>query len=120
MQTDQSSGDSTTAAAPKDDFEAFEMALLTLSERVRTDDAFARDLYGALCNMRWRRSRDADAEPVSMSWRHAGGVVAHLACKGECYLDYYCSGNEGVVPTRIREALGALGWVPAPRPGDEG
>jgi hypothetical protein len=118
MQTDQSNSDSTTAAPPTDDFEAFEMALRTLSERVRTDDAFAHDLYGALCNMRWRR-RDTDAEPVSMSWRHAGGVVAHLACKGECYLDYYCSGNEGIVPTRIREALGELGWVPAPRPRDE-
>ncbi len=108
MQTDQSNGDSITRTEPKDDFEAFEMALRTLSERVRTEDAFAHDLYGALCNVRWRR-RDADAEPVSMSWRHAGGVVAHLACKGESYLDYYCSGNEGVVPTRIRDTLGELG-----------
>jgi hypothetical protein len=119
MQTRQSNGDSTTDTAPRDDFEAFEMALRTLSERVRTDDAFAQDLYGALCNMRWHR-RDADTEPVSMSWRYAGGVVAHLANKGGCYLDYYCSGNEGVVPARIREALSELGWIPAPWPEDEG
>jgi hypothetical protein len=119
MQTHQSNDDSPADTAPKDDFEVFEMALRTLSERVRTDDGFAHDLYGALCNMRWHR-QDADTEPVSMSWRHAGGVVAHLACKGGCYLDYYCSGNEGVVPTRIREALGELGWVRAPRPGNEG
>ncbi len=104
--------------APTDDFEAFEMALRKLSERVRTDDAFAHDLYGALCNMRWHR-RDADSEPVSMSWRYAGGVVSHLACKGGCYLDYYCSGNEGVVSAPIRDALDLLGWIPAPWPEDE-
>ncbi len=115
MQTHQSNDESGTYTAAKDEFEAFEMALRTLSERVRTDDAFAHDLYGALCNMRWRR-RDADAEPVSMSWRYASGVVSHLACKGGCYLDYYCSGNEGVVPARIREALGELGWIPSPWP----
>jgi hypothetical protein len=115
MQTHQSNDESGTDTAAKDEFEAFEMALRTLSERVGTDDAVAHDLYGALCNMRWRR-QDADAEPVSMSWRYAGGVVSHLACKGGCYLDYYCSGNEGVVPARIREALGELGWIPSPWP----
>jgi hypothetical protein len=26
------------------------------------------------------------------------------------------SGNEGVVPARIREALGELGWIPSPWP----
>jgi hypothetical protein len=55
-----------------------------------------------------------------MSWRYAGGVVSHLACKGGCYPYYYCSGNEGVVPARIRDALGALGWIPAPWPENEG
>jgi hypothetical protein len=118
MQTHRSNDDSTTDPAPKDDFEAFEMALRTLSERVRTDDDFAHDLYGALCNMRWRR-RGTDTKPVSMSWRYAGGVVSHLACKGGCYLDYYCSGNEGIVSPSIRNALGELGWIPAPWPKDE-
>ena len=119
MQSHESNGESSTDTAPRDESEAFEVALRTLSERVRTDDAFAHELYGALCNMRWRRG-DADREPVSMSWRYAGGVVSHLACKGGCYLDYYCSGNEGVVSARIRDALGALGWITAPWPEDEG
>jgi hypothetical protein len=113
MQSQQSNDESNTYAAPRNEFETLEMALRTLSERVRTDDAFAHELYGALCNMRWRR-RDANREPVSMSWRYAGGVVSHLACKRGCYLDYYCSGNEGVVSPRIRDALGALGWISAP------
>ncbi len=119
MQSSQSNDKSSTDTAPRDESEAFEVALRTLSERVRTDDAFAQELYGALCNMRWRR-RDTDREPVSMSWRYAGGTVSHLACKGGCYLDYYCSGNEGNVSARIRDALGTLGWIPAPWPEDEG
>lgn len=98
---------------PEREFEAFEVALRTLAERVRADDVFARELYGALCNMRWRRTC-SDAELVSMSWRYAGGVVAHLACKGGCYLDYYCSGNEGVVSEQVLRALGDLGWIPEP------
>jgi len=118
MQSHQSNGEPSTDTAPGDEFEAFEVALRTLSERVRTDDAFAHELYGALCNMRWHR-RDVDREPVSMSWRYAGGVVSHLACKGGCYLDYYCSGNEGVVSARIRDALCELGWISAPWPEDE-
>lgn len=97
------------------DIEAFELALRTMSERVNTDDGFARELYGALCNMRWRRTSSA-GEPLSMSWRYAGSVVADLACRGECYLDYYCSGGEGVVSEHVRVALGTLGWEPAPWP----
>jgi hypothetical protein len=119
MQSPQSHDEASTDTTPRDEFEAFEVALRTLSERVRTDDAFAHELYGALCNMRWRR-RDADTKPVSMSWRYAGGVVSHLACRGGCYLDYYCSGNEGVVSARIRDALGTLGWISAPWSEDEG
>ena len=119
MQTYQSNGEPSTETVPRDEFEALEITLRTLSELVRADDAFAHDLYGALCNMRWRL-RDSGRDPVSMSWRHAGGVVSYLACKGGCYLDYYCSGNEGTVPARIRDALGALGWIPAPWPEDEG
>ena len=84
MQDHQSNDESSTDTAPTNEFEMFEVALRTLSERVRSDDAFAHDLYGALCNMRWRR-RDADTEPVSISWRYAGDVVAHLACKVETW-----------------------------------
>ena len=78
MQTNQSNSDSTTAAAPTDDFEAFEMALRTLSERVRTDDAFAHDLYGALCNMRWRR-RDADNPGVVYEDAESFKAALHAA-----------------------------------------
>jgi hypothetical protein len=97
------------------DFETFEIALQTLSQRVNADETFARELYGALCNMRWCRV-GSDKEPVSMTWRYAGGVVAHLACRGGCYLDYYCAGGEGTVSERVRATLGELGWEPVPWP----
>lgn len=118
MQSHHNPDAADTNTEPRDEFEAFEVALRTLSERARTNETFAHELYGALCNMRWRR-RYADNDPVSMSWRHAGGVVSHLACKGGFYLDYYCSGNEGMVSAPIRDALAALGWIPAPWPEDE-
>ncbi len=97
-----------------DDFETFEGALRTLADRVAADDVLARELYASFCNMRWQR--EGMEESVSMSWRYAGGVVADLVGRGECYLDYYCSGNEGVVSERVCEALAELGWTPVPWP----
>ncbi len=63
MENKQSNGTSSTDTVLANEFEAFEVALRTLSECVRTDDGFAHELYGALCNMRWRR-RDVDRELV--------------------------------------------------------
>jgi hypothetical protein len=102
-------------SAPEQDFRDFEAALQTLSERVRSDEEFAHDLYSALCNMQWRR-RGTDGSPIAMSWRYAGGLVAHLACNGGDYLAYYCSGGEGKVARAVEEALARLGWEPVPWP----
>jgi|HubBroStandDraft_2_1064218.scaffolds.fasta_scaffold80830_2 hypothetical protein len=96
------------------DFQEFEIGLRTLVDQMAVDDVFAREVYASLCNMRWQR--EGMEEPVSMSWRAAGGLVADLVGRGEWYLDYYCSGNEGVVSERVREALGGLGWIPVPWP----
>jgi hypothetical protein len=93
---------------------ALEGALQALAENVAADESFAHELYASLCNMRWERN-DMRA-PVSISWRCAGGIVADLAGRGGCYLDYYCSGNEGEVSERVRAALAALGWSPVPWP----
>jgi hypothetical protein len=94
--------------------DVFEEALWTLAERVARDDSLATELYGALCNMQWQRE-DMDA-PASISWRHAGSVVADLVGRGGCYLDYYCSGSEGEVSERVQAALGDLGWTSVPWP----
>jgi hypothetical protein len=95
------------------DLEVFEATLRALAQRALADESLAIELYGALCNMRWRN--ETSAAVVSMSWRHAGGVVSGLTGH-DCYLDYYCSGNEGQVSERVRAALGDLGWTPAPWP----
>lgn len=76
------------------------------------DDAFAQEFYASLCNMDWVR-RDGPGE-WGCTWRAAGGVVAELRGRGEEYIDFYCSGNEGEVSGRVAVELERLGWYPQP------
>ena len=70
-------------------------------------DLFARLLYAALCNTEWRHRA---AETLwSISWRGAGGVVAHLRGEGN-YMDWYCSGGEGLVDEGVLAEIEGLGW----------
>ena len=63
--------------------------------RVRGSDAYAQNLYAALCNNSFQKQdvwlilKDAY---WSCSWRSAGGIVADLRDCGEDYMDWYCSG----------------------------
>ena len=70
-------------------------------------DVFVRLLYAALCNTTWRH--DATGQDWHCSWRHAGGVLAHIRGKGE-YLDWYCSGDEGMVDEAVLVEIEKLGW----------
>lgn len=70
-------------------------------------DLFARLLYAALCNTEWRH-RETGAL-WSCSWRAAGGVIAHLRGEGG-YMDWYCSGGEGLVDEGVLAEVEALGW----------
>ena len=102
-------------------------------EKARNSDAYAQNIYAALCNMQWQR---LDVMPLltdqywSCSWRHAGGIVADMLGKGD-YIDWYCSGigeglgngdpdgTKGYVPeSTVTEEIEAdfrrLGWVPIP------
>jgi hypothetical protein len=112
-------------------------------EKVRTSDAYAQNLYAAMCNMRFMK---LDVVPIlkedywSASWRAAGGIVARIQGKGD-YMDWYCSGMggfaaladetdndakelfdrlgyvpEGVVTDEIREDLKKIGWIPSEWP----
>jgi hypothetical protein len=76
------------------------------------DQAYAGKLYGTLCNMRWRK--EGSHKLWSVSWRQAGGIVADLRDKSECYMDFYCSGGEGVQDSEILKDFGKLGWEPIP------
>jgi len=106
--------------------------------KVRNSDAYAQNLYAAMCNMQFIK---LDVLPIlknqrwSASWRHAGGIVADMRQQGD-YIDWYCSGMgglnqeydtketnedwqnrtgyvpEGHVTEEITEDLKVLGWVP--------
>lgn len=113
--------------------------------KARSSDAYAQNIYAALCNMRWQK---LDVIPIladqywSCSWRSAGGIVANMLQKGD-YIDWYCSGMGGLnqeydsketseewskrtgyvpesfVTEEIRVDFQKLGWIPSPWPEDE-
>jgi hypothetical protein len=113
-------------------------------EKVRSSDAYAQNLYAAMCNMRFVRKelfpylrQDPDKDLWSASWRYAGGIVADMRQEGD-YIDWYCSGiggqnleyegieseeawkkrtgyvPESVVTEEIEADLLKLGWIPVP------
>jgi hypothetical protein len=86
-----------------------EADLSALSNALRTDDAFADELYCAICNSDWLHD---DGTEWCGSWRHSAGLVADLRALGECYLDFYCSPTqaEGTISERVATALAELGW----------
>lgn len=114
-------------------------------EKARANDAYAQNIYAALCNMRWCKR---DMWPVlaeqycSYSWRYAGGIVADMLQQGD-YIDWYCSGMgglnqeydsketaeewskrtgyvpEGVVTEEIEQDFSKLGWFPVPYKDEE-
>jgi hypothetical protein len=115
-------------------------------EKVRSSDAYAQNLYAAMCNMRFMK---LDVVPIlkedywSASWRASGGIVARIQGKGD-YMNWYCSGMggfaafddetddkakeqfdaqgyvpEGVVTDEIREDLKKIGWIPSEWPDND-
>jgi len=93
----------------KETHEWFLESIESLRGAIKEDDTRAKELYAALTNMRWFRVEDPSKE-TCVSWRMAGHLVAALRFKGEDYLDYYCSGNEGTVAPWISNAMEKLGW----------
>src|SRR3954466_13294326 len=79
-----------------------------LADRTRSDRDYAVELYGALCNADWRH--DDGTDWPGGTWRYVGDVVAHLRGRGEDYLDFYGSGGEGEITTRVAGAMAELGW----------
>ena len=103
-------------------------------DKIRNNDAYAQNLYAALCNNRfqeddvWQVLRD---KSWSCSWRTAGGIIADIRGSGD-YMDWYCSGMgvwiegdgqgpseteklyvaEGVITEEIRYDLAQIGWHP--------
>lgn len=67
-------------------------------EKVKADEAYAQNLYAAMCNNDFIRNelwpllrQDPEQDYWHCSWRYAGGIVADMRGKGD-YIDWYCSG----------------------------
>jgi hypothetical protein len=114
-------------------------------EKARASEAYAQNIYAALCNMQWCK---AEMWPIlseqywSCSWRYAGGIVADMRQEGD-YIDWYCSGMgglnqeydgsetneqwqsrtgyvpESVVTDEIEADFRRLGWYPVPYKDDD-
>jgi len=93
----------------------FEKEIQVLSSKMEDYD-YAKAFYAALCNMRWKRV--GMDYTYGCSWRYAGELVAIMRYKGEDYLDFYCSGNEGKIREDIEEDLNNLEYVPVPYEND--
>jgi hypothetical protein len=108
-----------------------------LVDKVRSSDAYAQNLYAALCNNAFQK---LEVVPIlrddawSCTWRYAGGIVAGIRCEGD-YMDWYCSGiqgdpeeidyaaaeaqgfeiqkyvSESIITDEIRQDLKLLGWT---------
>jgi hypothetical protein len=109
-------------------------------EKVRASNAYAQNLYAAMCNMQWRKREmwpELKEQNWSCSWRYAGGIIADMRQEGD-YIDWYCSGmgglnqeydgeetneqwqkrtgyvSESVITDEIERDLNQLGWAPIP------
>lgn len=69
-------------------------------EKVRNDEAYAQNLYAAICNNDFVKN---DVWPIlqdkrwSCTWRYAGGIIADMRQQGD-YIDWYCSGIKNPPP----------------------
>ena len=82
-------------------------------DKIRASDTYAQNVYAALCNMQWQPLEVIPIlkdETWACTWRSAGGIVADLRSKGEDYMDFYCSGGEGIVQDDIAEDFARIGW----------
>mgnify|MGYP001190323323 CR=1 FL=1 len=109
---------------------AEEMAVDRIVIDYLNDRSIAVDFYSALCNVDWyakkpllpddeliiRKLKGEEDESWSCSWRTAGGYIAEIRSKhyntNENYMDFYCSGNEGVVSDLVEECFDRMGWYP--------
>jgi hypothetical protein len=88
----------------------------TITEKCKEREDYGHKLYASMCNMQWQHTDTFELiknEPWTCSWRYAGGIIARILNDGD-YMDWYCSGNEGIVDPEVEEDLLKLGWMPKP------
>lgn len=75
---------------------------------MRNEDEACVEVWSALANLGWVHK---DGDTAAYSFRAAGDLVAAIKGSG-MYMDWYCSGPEGVVSQRFAEAMKGEGWAP--------
>ena len=73
------------------------------------DYTYAKKVYNALCNNEWQHVETK--EVFHCSWRYAGGIVAQNRRFREDYLEFYASGEEGMLDTEVVMDFAKLGWI---------
>lgn len=103
---------------------------LDVIEYLAIDD-IAQEFYAALCNMRWKKISNLPEDELiinkimgldycswSCTWRSASHIIAYIRNvhynKSEDYMDFYCSGNEGIVSDRVNKCFTRMGWQQHP------
>jgi hypothetical protein len=63
-----------------------------------------------------RLKGEHDSDLYLCSWRRAGRIIAEIRNAqynlDETYLDFYCTGEEGVVDSIVKECFDRMGWEP--------
>ena len=101
--------------SPRKDLEQDLIDCQFIKDKIRSEYGYATRLYDALCNTNWYHDSQLhgngnEDDAWHCSWRYAGDLVATLRGSGEDYLDYYSSGNEGLIADDISNDLNKIGW----------
>jgi hypothetical protein len=80
---------------------------------------YAQKFYAALCNTYWRKEGYDyySSMPWSVSWRVAGAIVSGFyqgSDRLSDYMEFYCSGGEGLIDSEVEQDLYELGWQGEP------
>ena len=75
---------------------------------LRSSKEFCVEMWSALANIQWYYKDNK--EDQGFTFRQAGGVIAEIRGEG-CYMDWYCSGPDGVVSENIAERMAKHGWI---------